>query len=256
MSVFFILSKILYFLTTPINWIFGLLLWAFFTKNPSRKRKVFIAGILVFFFFTNGFIFDEFSRKWEYEATNVKDLERAYEVGIVLGGYSFYMTKSDQINFFDGADRIMQAVRLKKLGKIDKILLAGGTGKMTDREIREADHIRNFLLGLGIDDKDILVERESNNTRENALYAKNILDSLSMNSKALLITSSYHMRRSKQCFDKVGLETDMYVVDGISGPRKYYIDHLLIPNAEYLRHWNALIHEILGFIVYWILGYV
>ncbi len=232
------------------------MLLAFFTKNARKKRRRFLTAIILFFFFSNGFIFDEFSRNWEYSATNPESIEGEYELAVVLGGYSFYMVESDQINFFDGADRILQAVRLKKEGKVEKILLSGGTGKLTDRDIREADHIRNFLLRIGIKDKDIIVERESNNTRENALYTKQILDSLGYSNEQLLITSSYHMRRAQKCFEKVGLQVKPYVADGISGPRKYYFDHLFLPNAEIIRHWNGLIHEIVGYTVYWVLGYV
>jgi len=190
------------------------------------------------------------------QATNIKSLESDYEVAIVLGGYSFYMVQSDQVNFFDGADRLMQALRLQKLGKVDKILLSGGTGKLTDREIREADHIADFLKEIGVDEGDVFIEKESNNTHENALYSKLMLDSLGIDGKVLLITSSYHMRRSIACFEKVGLAVDPYVADGVSGPRKFYLDHLFLPNAAFLRHWNGLIHEIVGYVVYWVQGYV
>ena len=37
--MFFYLSKILFFLTTPVVWIFGLLIWGLLTKKPKRKEK-------------------------------------------------------------------------------------------------------------------------------------------------------------------------------------------------------------------------
>jgi uncharacterized SAM-binding protein YcdF (DUF218 family) len=256
MSFFFILSKLLYFFTTPTTWIFGFMLLAFFTKNTKKQRRRYLTAIILFFFFSNGFIFDEFSRSWEKPATHPNDLEKEYDVAVVLGGYSFYMLGSDQLNFFDASDRILQTARLKKAGIVKKLLLSGGTGKLTDREIREADHVKDYLVDIGFKERDILVERESNNTYENALYSKQIIDSLFPNKSIMLVTSSYHMRRSEACFKKLGMDVQPYVVDGVSGPRKYYLDHLFVPNAEYLRHWNGLIHEIVGFVVYWVLGYV
>jgi uncharacterized SAM-binding protein YcdF (DUF218 family) len=254
--MFFFISKILFFLFTPIIWIFTLLLFSVFLKNPKRKKRSLICAVMIFYFFSNPFIQEEVYRVWEVPGTPYKDL-KTYDAGIVLGGILSYDVSLDRIQFQRGSDRLFQAVELYKTGVIKKIFFTGGSGSIEFAYIREGMFVRRYLLTIGIPDKDIWIENESRNTRENAVKANEFLEKHEYtNGNFLLITSGSHMRRALACFEKVGLKVSPYSVDRRASPvRRYTFDHLLIPDTETLLFWDALIHEWLGIIVYKLQGY-
>lgn len=253
--MFFILSKILAFIITPLVWIVGLLLYSFFTKNEKRKKKCFVAALIMLLFFSNPFILDEFMRLWEVPAVSQSELGK-YDAAIVLGGLIFYDEQLDRLQFTRSGDRLWQAVELYKKGYVRKIVFAGGSGSILHADIKEGPLVQRYLITLGIPAEDILVEAESRNTRENAVNAKALLDKEIPDGKFLLVTSAFHMRRSMGCFEKVGMNATPYTTDRYSGPRKWELDHLIVPNVETMMSWNTLLHEIVGCIVYKVSGYM
>lgn len=209
----------------------------------------------MFFIFTNGFICDEFMRAWEVPATSYQSLQ-TYDAGIVLGGVLSVDPDLDRIQFYRGADRLFQAIELYRRGIIKKIVFSGGSGMLLRQEEKEGTYVRRYLLDLGVPERDILIENSSRNTRENALFTKSLLDKELSGKKFLLITSGMHMRRALQCFSKAGINVKPYSTDRYSGPRKFEVDHLFIPNAFVLEYWDVLIHEYIGFVSYKIVGYI
>jgi uncharacterized SAM-binding protein YcdF (DUF218 family) len=253
--MFFILSKILAFIITPLVWIAGLLLYSFFTKNEKRKKKCFVAALIMLLFFSNSFILDEVMRLWEVPAAEQSELGK-YDAAIILGGLASYDEQLERIQFVRSGDRLWQGVELYKKGYVKKIVFAGGSGSIAHPDIKEGILVQRYLLMLGIPAEDIIVESESRNTRENAVNTKAILDQKIPNGNYLLITSAFHMRRSMGCFKKVGITPVPYSTDRYSGPRKWELDHLLVPNVETLATWSTLLHEMVGCMVYKVSGYI
>jgi|SRR6185312_449200 len=254
--MFFILSKLLAFIIAPVVWVAALLLWALFTKDARKKQKRLIITFVVFYFFSNSFILDEFMRPYETPAVSESALPGKYDAGIVLGGMIAYDPTLVRPQFSRAVDRLMQAVTLYRDGKIRKIFISGGSGSILEKNVLEAQILKDYLLKVGIPDSSIIVESHSKNTRENALFSKPLLDSLNKNGRYILITSAMHMPRAERCFEKVGIHTTPYSVDRFSGPRKFIFDHLFIPTTGALDGWNVLLHEWLGFITYKISGYI
>jgi len=254
--MFFIISKLLGFLITPIVWIAILLLWTLLTKDSSKQRKLLLITFGVFYFFSNGFILDEFMRPYETPAIRESQLSGKYDAGIVLGGMIAYDNTLIRPQFDRAVDRIMQAITLYKDAKIRKIFISGGSGSILEKDALEALILKDYLLKLGIPDSSIIVEAHSKNTRENAIFSKPILDSLNKNGKYILITSAFHMPRALGCFKKVGVNVIPYSADRYSGPRKFIFDHLFIPNINALMGWDLLLHEWLGLIIYKVSGYI
>ena len=252
--MFFIFSKLLVFTISPLVWIIVLLFFSLLSKYPDRKRKCLRWALVLTLFFSNAFLFDECSRLWEIPATRFENL-KSYEAGIVLGGMSVYDQDLDRAQFYRGVDRLIQTVELYRRGVIKKIIFTGGSGRLLHPEMKEGNYINRYLLYMGIPQKDFLFERESQNTRENALFTKDLLDKENIKGNFLLITSAFHMRRSLGCFNKAGIFAEPYSADRYAGPRKYEFDHLFIPDASIIDSWNYLIHEMAGFITYKIMGY-
>lgn len=252
--MFFALSKLLAFSIAPALWIVVLLAIAIFSKNEIRKKKCLRWGFMLFIFFSNTFIFNEFIRPWEIPATPTSELKK-YDIGIVLGGMSSYEQSMDRVQFYRGVDRLLQAVELYRKGYIKKIIFTGGSGRLLHPEMKEGIYLKRYMDYFGIPETDYRMESESQNTHENATLTKKLMDKEKLSGNILLITSAFHMRRSLGCFKKAAIIADPYSTDRYSGARKFEFDHLFIPDVSALEGWNNFIHELVGYITYKIMGY-
>ena len=243
--MFYIASKLLAFLIQPIIWIFLLLIIALLYK--SQRRKILIISICAFYFFSNNFIVDEFTRHWEVKRF-VPTI--TYDVGIVLGGISEYDKTTKTHNFNKNADRLMDAEQLYHKGIIKRIMLSGGNGLLFNNGYIESDAVREYLLANKIPITDIIIENNSRNTIENAMNSAEILKKEYNKGSFLLITSANHMKRAQLCFNKANLKTTAFPTDCTTSYRNTGYDNILFPKAEALEKWQDLIHEWIGYIVY------
>ncbi|OFX69676.1 MAG: hypothetical protein A2X12_01165 [Bacteroidetes bacterium GWE2_29_8] len=207
-------------------------------------------------FFSNNFVFDEFMRSWEMKMVNING--KNYDVGVLLGGGIVTYDKAfDRYIFRKNTDRLWQTIELYKTGIIKKMLISGGPGSLSYRNYNEADLIKKYLLRIGIDSADIIVDNKSDNTYQNAFYCAKIIKEVFPNGKYLLITSSYHMRRSNACFAKQGIVADLYPVDKYAGDvRNMNLEHIIVPNIITFSNWSLLFHEWIGYVVYLFSGYL
>lgn len=253
--MFFILSKILSFLLSPLVWIMLILLYAIFCRNRRKKKRTFLASLALLLFFSNELIVNEAFLLWEDKPVAIKELKN-YETAIVLTGVTSTRKEiPDKVFFSKGADRLLHTVQLYHEGKIKKILISGGSGGIVSRSVPEARQLKRVFLYCGIPAQDIILEDRSRNTAESSRYTKKITDSLDLGEEFLLVTSAFHIPRSIACFEKAGLNVKAYPVDLYAEDRDYSIGDILLPSEYALYKWNILIHEITGYIVYKIMGY-
>lgn len=254
--MFFVMSKILDFLLSPLIWIIILFLLGMVLYRRKSAKKLLIASLSMFLFFTNSFISDEFIRMTEQPMIRL-DTSDHYDCGIVLGGGMVTIDRPmDRLIFQDNTDRMLQAVELYKKGNIRKILLSSGSGSLIFKDMYEGALIRRFLLDTGIPDRDILVDSCSRNTYENAVNSVKLLNDSLPSGRYLLITSALHMKRAQACFRAQKCETTAYPVSKITGDRRWEAAYLLIPETENLRQWERLLHEWFGYLTYKIKGYL
>ena len=255
--MFFLLSKILDFLVTPLAWILAALLIALLTRNAARRKKWLIITFILSLIFSNPFIIDQVMESWEIATRPASELTTTYDVGIVMGGSMRYLdTKSGRVVYSSSVDRLLQAMQLYHGGHIRKILLTGGSGFVNFQEWKESGLIANVLLQSGVKPEDIILENNSRNTYENAVYSARILKSGKYGTKYLLITSASHMRRSMACFEKAGISTIPFSADPRSGSGIRTLDEYIQPEAENLVTWDTLLHEWVGMIMYRLMGYI
>ncbi len=250
--MFFILSKTLSFLLSPLLWIVLILFLGIIAKHRKKKKKLLITALFLLFFFSNSFIFSIIKSTIDTEAIKYENLKKQYEYGIVLGGFSSYDKDFNRLNFHKASDRLWQAILLYKKHKINKFLISGGSGKLFNNKYKEADFVKSYLISIGVPKVDILIENKSKNTFENAINSVEILKQ-EKNHKYLLVTSSLHTLRAKKCFEKAGLKVDVFPTNYISYKNLNFNDYL-IPNSAVLFSWNELIHEITGLAIYKISG--
>jgi len=194
-------------------------------------------------------------RHWEVTTPDLKSTQK-YKYAIVLGGMTWYDARQDKPQFLRSADRLFQVLPLVGNNQIKKIIITSGSGSISHPEEKEAAILKHYLLKCGYPDSTIIIENESRNTRENALFTKHLVDSLQIKDSVLFVTSAFHLRRAIGCFDKAGIKNIVvYPTDRYSGPRKIEFDFLLIPNPAALETSTLLLHEIMGWIVYKLKGY-
>lgn len=254
--MFFTISKITAFLLNPLTWIVILFVAALFVKNARRKKRVSIAGVVCLIMFTNPAIIDNLLRTWE-EPYQLMDKKASYRAGIVLGGGMVTIDqKHDRLIFHENTDRFLQGLHLYENGQIQKIILSGGAGNLVFRQFLEASLIKRYLLEIGVPAEDILIDSSSDNTHQNAVNVAKIINEQGRGGDYLLITSSLHMKRAKACFAKQGIITTAYPTNKMVGPHRTDVGYYLIPSAGALVRWEKFLHELLGYIVYAIMGYI
>ena len=250
--MFFFLSKILTFLISPIVIIIVLLFAAAIVKNSFRRKRILIASIALLILFTNPYIIDQLHKRWELRYSNYTQ-EKHYEAAIVLSGFMSFDEDLNRMTFGESVDRLTEGLVLYRKGQIDKIIISGGSGSMI-KDIRESAIAKDFLVDYcAVPDSIVIIDTLSRNTYENAVESKKLMKSHQIQS-ALLITSAFHMRRAKGCFDRLGINTDIYATD-VSPKQEYYPSDLFIPSTRNLVKWETLMHEVIGVIIYKIQGY-
>lgn len=255
--MFFILSKTLFVLVMPLTLVFICLAAAIFFKTPKRKKIAFWTGVILLFIFSNDLISNEVMRAWEVKAVPF-DQVKPHEMGIVLTGSTLpFLQPDDRVYFGRGADRVTHTVQLYKLGLIKKILISGGSGRLTGDDEPEADKFQKAMVMMGVPSEDIWIENETRNTHESAVEVKKMLDSLQFKAEdCFLITSAFHMRRSLACYRKVGLDLQPFATDFYAHYPRYGVDSVIIPNADSMMNWQKLIREWTGFVAYKLAGYI
>lgn len=246
--MFFYLSKILLFIIKPLIWVLIGLLAAIFTKDEQKRKKRLIITSILFFLLSNGFLVNEAVRFYESDGT--KQLDSTYEVGLVLGGFSRKDTILDRTVFFEANDRLMQAIRHYKEGRIKKLMITSGNSSVLHQKLKEADAVYEYLIAIGIPDSSIIIENKSRNTIENIQFSKAILDSLGIKSKVLIYTSAWHIPRTELCTDNY-MKADFFATNYMSNPvRDYSPMNLLVPSGTALMNSELMMKELVGYIFY------
>ena len=250
--MFFILSKILSFLIDPFFWILILFALALFAKKTYRRKKYFILGLIFFIFFSNGFLYKIINDQWEVE---FNDQKAKYDYGILLGGMISLNSTEDNVQFLSNNDRLLNTIELYHNNTIDKILITGASGSLTS-EMKESTILKKYLEKTGIASRNILIEEESKNTYENALFCDKLLSEKhpKKNIHCLIITSKYHMRRSMACFYNTSLKTDPFIKK--ADKSHFDLEGIVIPQSHILFKWKVLLHEIVGYYTYKLVGYI
>jgi uncharacterized SAM-binding protein YcdF (DUF218 family) len=185
----------------------------------------------------------------DYPITSIVETPSA-DVLIVLGGGIRPPNSSNPFpDLGDSSDRLVHAMRLWKAGKAPKIMLVGrGNGWGSDMG-SEGAAMAAILKDFGIDQGAVLIEGESRNTFENALYAKQIWDRENFRT-GLLVTSATHMRRATAVFEERGFAVMPVPIDARAGAFDTIFPFTLLPDVRALEQVTSVWKEWLGLLVY------
>jgi uncharacterized SAM-binding protein YcdF (DUF218 family) len=132
-----------------------------------------------------------------------------------------------------------------------KLVFSGGTGDIFRQDLSEVQTVRLFLKQQGFDDTRVQYENKSRNTYENALLSQRMIQPKS-NQTWLMITNARTIPRAMGVFRKVGWSV-------VPMPA----DHTVVPDGEWRPQLNLAaaftqinegLHEWLGLIAYYFSG--
>ncbi|MEC1984476.1 YdcF family protein [Bacillus cereus] len=110
------------------------------------------------------------------------------------------------------------------------IIFSGGQGP--DENIPEAEAMQKYAVEKGIPIEHTVQENQSNNTYQNMLFSKRIMDSLKNNYKSIFTTNNFHLFRAGLYARQAGLNSQ-----GIGSKTAFY-------------YWpNAMIREYIAIVV-------
>ena len=172
---------------------------------------------------------------------------------VVLGGAidERLSADRDRPTLVDAAERLTAPIALKRKYPSARLVFAGGSAALRGSPHVEADVVERFWREVGLDQNDILYERRSRNTYENAMFARELLHP-KPGERWLLVTSAMHMPRAVGVFREAGFDVIAYPVDY----RTSGAGRLEFPRSptKALGVVEFAAHEWVGLVVYWLAG--
>lgn len=245
------LSKLCPIFIYPLGLSLALLLLAIFFFN-QWKRLAYTFFVLAFLLLwcsstpiLSGWIVESLEKQ-----TPVRSLDAVPEgeAIIVLGGGTLKIGPDGESIVPGGVfARLDYGIRLFKQGKAPLLVLVGGQipWQVKSGCPSEAELMARFASQYGISRVSMLIEGKSRNTRENALFTRQ-LSAQGNIKRILLVTSALHMPRAKTCFEKEGF----LVVSAPTDYIKQFYHKLtildLLPDADALERTTRALKEYIG----------
>lgn len=105
-----------------------------------------------------------------------------------------------------------KALEVYNKGLADYIVTTGGV--RNEEGVSESEFQRQYLIDHGVPEGKILHESKSTNTKENAIYAREVIDSNNLKfAKIILISKTYHSRRILMTFIPSFEDSDIKIAD-------------------------------------------
>ncbi len=255
--MFFLLSKVLDVVLLPTVWLLALLAAALLARQPRRRRQWLRAALGLLLVGTNPALVNEALLAWERPPVPLAALPRHADAAVLLTGIT-EVDKSphDRVYLGPGADRFTNALWLYRAGRVRRIIVSGGSGAVLRKAHTEAADLAVLLRLAGVPNSTILLEDQSRNTHENALFTKRLLAGHPELDTLVLVTSAFHQRRALGCFREAGLRPLSFPAGFRSTDRQPTPDYWLLPSPAALESWSLLVHEMAGWLTYKLLGYL
>lgn len=249
--MFFIKNIVAQFLS-PISltlelFVIGLFL-VFFTSRQKTGKMLIISGVVILAFCsytpTVDILIKPLKERYPpYRYDNSLMVNQMPKVIVVLGaGYTSIpsMPIVSRINY-DSLFRLVEGIRIYRMIPEGKLLLSGGSA-LGSRS--SAQDMAQLAEELGVNEKDIIVESRSRDTKDEAEIIKSIIG----NEKFILVTSTSHMPRSMALFSKLGMNLIPAPTRSIEERILYSGPNPFFPSSVNLQKSEMAFHEYLGII--------
>lgn len=253
--MFFLLSKTLDLLVDPLWWGLGALALGVALLAQGARRRAGAAlshlGLAVLLLAAAPAVSNRLWYALEADAPTTFHPEETYDAVVLLGGtVDSHGSRREEAAWNENVERLLVTRELLVAGRAKVALVTGG--ELGHGLRTEAEYLADALVRLGVPADRVVLEPKAANTRENARYAKPLLEARGA-TKVLLVTSAFHLPRALGCFRAVGLEPDALPVD--FRLRDVTRDPHWAPRAEYLAQSAQAVREVVGRWVYRAMGY-
>lgn len=252
--MFFVVSKVIAFVASPFVWFCLLAIMAIAIKKWRLRLSVVAA--IVFIIFSNQAIFKWTIDKWEDDLETIAAFQHSKRPIVVLGGYCTFDSLLLRTRFNQSSDRLMQALIARQGNTERTIILAGGASNIYRAERGEGAAVKDALVKIGINTKNIWVDSLSRNTFENAVETQRLFNQKGWTKRIILSTSAWHMPRAKRCFELQGFDVIPMNTDHLTPISPLAWHHYIIPSAATFTSWDLLMREWIGMVAYRIKGYI
>jgi len=244
--MFYILSRLLACLASPVLYLIVILLAALFAKNVRFKAVMIVLFVVLLGVTTNKGVYGRAERAWCGECLVDVDTTSHYDFAIIPGGVTCYDSIRHRVEYGEASDRIVDCAWLMNVGIVDKMIITGdGASNAAGDSLFFRRHMKDVY---SIDGDRVLIEPRAKNTIENFTKTLEQFGDQLAGKKILVINSAMYMRRTMLCCDKVGLDCDYYTVDiNTSWPSQW---EDWIPDFGLLDKWMKLAHEWIGYVAY------
>ena len=251
--MFFILSKIFSFFIDPLNLlIISFLLFSVIharTKKNSFKRTVWFVLFWIALLYKPipEFLIKKLEDPFVYNEDVFLGLDGLIIVGGGTGSGKVAKDRNDY-TLGEGSERIFKGLEFLKQKPEGKIIFTGFSGNLFHEGLSEAEIIEQLVKALNTDPTNVLFERRSRNTFENALYSGKMIESLQIK-KWGIVTSASHMKRATATFEKQCPEINFepIPVDFRTANSIYWSPGNIQGSIDL---WRIYIHETIGYLVY------
>lgn len=215
--MFFVVSKILWFIAAPVNALLFLLAIAVgLSVTGYRRGAARLAGfatvclLIIGFLPVGAFLLLPLESRFPQPPADMPPPAGI----IVLGGSTDEVISDarDQVTVVDAATRITAGVELARRFPKARLVFSGGSAALLLKRRTEAEDTARLWIGLGVQPDRITVEDRSRNTYENAVFTHDLIKP-KPGEAWLLVTSAYHMPRAVGLFRAVGFPVTPYPVD-------------------------------------------
>ena len=250
--MFFIFSKIFNFLD-PLNLL--IISFLLFILITIRTKKTRVGPTLWFGLFWLVLLYKPIP---EFLVKNLEDpfiyQEKIFlklDGVIVLGGGTGSGKVAQDRNDYSlggGSERLFKGLEFIRKKPQGTIIFTGFSGQLFHEGLSEAEIIEKLVKALNVDATNIVFERRSRNTFENAIYTKEIISN-HLNKKWGIVTSASHMKRAIATFNKQSSEIsfDPIPVDFQTKNSIYWGPGNIQSSLDF---WRIYIHETIGYWVY------
>ena len=237
------LHKILPFFISPLGIILLFLIISLF----SKKRVFVFLAFLVLLVSSNPMVGNYLMKKLEYpyQPIPISSIKENDAVIVLSGMLNQVGNKKYSTYEFQDPDRFFAGIDLIKNYKSDKLIFTAGQLPWSDNGLPEGYVLKDKAISLGIPGV-ILVTEKVKNTYEESLAVTKIIPN---NSSIILVTSAFHMQRSKYLFEKQGFDVMPYPVDFKSSIQNLTIISFL-PKVEAFDKTSLYIRENIGRLYY------
>ena len=216
------------------------------------NRKKLIASGLIFLWICSTYAFSDQLMSWvesPFQRISASEVEPADAV-VVLSGGRVVAPGPLAISEWTDADRFYGGVELFKAGKALWLVFTGGWAPWEPNAKPEGEVLKIYAEQLGVPHKQILISGVAQNTAEEAVAVKEVLNQKNgeqqKQMKILLVTSAFHMQRSKKLFERAGFEVEPFAVDfQVNAAREFSVLELL-PKASALKKTETALLELYG----------